>query len=67
MGPPIIIQNICQYVQKINANFCVGLHMQYVHIMERAMILAIWVNEQSMVVQDHNILHTTDFLMPIKV
>jgi hypothetical protein len=25
MGPPINIQNICQYVQEINANFRIGL------------------------------------------
>jgi hypothetical protein len=42
--------------------------MQYVHIMEGAMmILTIKVSEYFIVVQHHYILHTTYFLTPIEV
>ncbi len=41
--------------------------MQYVHIMEGTMMLLIQVSEQSTVVQDHYIFHTTHFLMLIEV
>lgn len=63
---PISTQNICLHLQKLVLVFVQVQFEKNGHIMEIARITIIQVNGQSMVVQDHCVIHTIHLITLIE-